>query len=265
MKQENQPITSTLAQIQKDFYEGVLNRENTAIIQHIHHHQSTPEFRFSVYRHSILQNLRHALEAIFPAIWLLVGKECADSLVFAFAKNKNNLPVTPCLNDWGKRFPAFLQNIKALEHLVYLKDIATIEWLKHSSYCATNYRVLSPLDVQKCLDCHLECLRLKFNPTVFFYSSPYSLKPIFDFLENSHETDFVDLQMIPCYVVITRQRHQVFTHWVSQDMFDFFKVIKKHSTLLPAYESVLRRYPNFNLSYALHFMLKYELLWKCTC
>ena len=140
---------STIKKIQEYFCEGVLDYKNTDILQHICRNKITPEFRISIYRNTILQNLRHALEITFPAIWKLVGQECADSLAYLFVQDKINLPVSNCLDDWGKKFPKFLQNMKPISHLVYLKDIAQVEWLKHLSYCAKDYQPFDPANSTK--------------------------------------------------------------------------------------------------------------------
>ena len=263
MKQENQQIMSTIKKIQEYFCKSVLDHKNIDIIQQICKNKITPEFRLNIYRNTILQNLRRALEMTFPAIWKLVGQECADSLAYVFAQDKMNLPVSNCLDDWGKNFPIFLQNMEPVSHLVYLKDIAQLEWLKHLSYCAKDYQPLDPETVQKTLDNRVEKLRVLFNPTVFLYSSPYFLKDILDFIEQPNEKDTIDLKQAPCYAVITRYYNHVVTHWVSEEMFDFFNYIKKRFTLIQSYESMLKANPDFDLVSALQFMLKNDLLSKC--
>ncbi len=254
---------STIKQIQKDFYARVLDHKDRAIIQHIRKNQIAPEFRFKVYRNTILQNLSKALAITFPAIWKLVGQECADSLALAFVRKEMNLPETGCLDDWGSKFPEFLQTMNAVAHLVYLKDVAQLEWLKHLSYGAPDYQSLNPLTLQKTLDSRQDKLSVLFNPTVFLYSSPFFLKDIFDLVEHPAEKGTIDLQFIPCYAVISRQHHEVLTHWVSQEMFDFLNHIKKRFTVTQSYEYMLQANPAFNLSTALQFLLKHELLWTC--
>lgn len=251
----------TVKQIQNDFYESVLNCKKTAILKQIRHNNILPEFRFNVYRNTIFQNLRHALELTFPTIWKLVGKECADALALTFVQNKVNLPKTNCLDDWGGKFPKFLQDIKTVSHLVYLKDIAQIDWFKHLSYCSSNDQSIDPIKLQKKLNGHHpEKLRLRFNPTVFLYSSSYFLKDIFDLIENPTKNESINLQSVHSYVVISRQHNQVHTHWVSEEMFHFFNQIKKRFTLMQSYEYTLQKYPNFNLTTVLQFMFKNELI-----
>ncbi|HAT8145946.1 TPA: DUF2063 domain-containing protein, partial [Legionella pneumophila] len=97
MKPGNLPVMPTIKQIQESFLKTVLNQQDTAIFEYFCPNEITNEFRFDIYRNTILQNLRHSLEITFPAIWKLVGKECADGLALHFAQDKNNLPTTNCL------------------------------------------------------------------------------------------------------------------------------------------------------------------------
>lgn len=246
--------------IQNDFCASILNQKNTAILEHICHNSILPEFRLNVYRNTILQNLRRALELTFPAIWTLVGKECADNLALTFIQKKTNLPTSHCLDDWGKQFPKFLRNTKPIAHLVYLQAIAQLDWLKHLSYCAADYRPLDPIILQNTLDNHLEKLRLRFNPSVFLYSSFYCLKDIFDLIDNPNKNKKIQLQLVSSYAVIARQNHHVRTHWVSKEIFEFFNQIKKRCTLMQSYEYMLNINPDFDLTAVLQFISKNALL-----
>lgn len=251
----------TIKQIQKIFLSTVLNQQDTAIFEFFCPNEITNEFRFDIYRNTILQNLRHSLEMTFPTIWKLIGKECADSLALNFIQDKNNLPTTNCLDDWGEKFPLFLKNNPTVSHLLYLKDIAEIEWLKHLSYCARDYPVFDPRILQNHLNDRAEQLTLLFNPTVFLYSSPYYLKNIFDLIENPMETDSIDFQQIPSYAVISRQKNQIImTHWITQDLFHFLCHIKAGASLGFAYQNTLENNLDFDLLNALQFLLRNEVL-----
>ncbi|ERH41406.1 hypothetical protein N751_17130, partial [Legionella pneumophila str. Leg01/11] len=178
MKQENQPVISTIKQIQNDFVREVLSQKKHIMAQHIHQNQIDPQVRLSIYRNNIMQNLQYALENTFPYIWKLVGKECADNLAYRFCQKQENLPVTNCLDDWGGKFPQFVQEIEAIKDLVYLKDMAELEWLKHKSYNSADFKALNPLKLQNQLDHCIEEICLVFNPSVYLFSSPYVLKDI---------------------------------------------------------------------------------------
>ncbi|CEG58311.1 conserved protein of unknown function [Legionella fallonii LLAP-10] len=259
MKQENPSIISTLEHIQNEFVKGVLSQKSHSMVQYIHHNHIAPESRLSIYRNNIMQNLRYALENTFPYIWELVGKECADNLAYRFCQKLENFPVSHCLDDWGGKFPQFLQEIEAIKDLVYLQDIAELEWLKHKSFRADDFKVLNPLKLQNQLNNCLEELCLVFNPSVYLFSSPYVLKDIIDLIENPNETINVILQREPCYAIINRQTNHVVTHWLSESQFYFFNSIKNGFTLMQSYELILKTNPDFDLVASLQMLLKNDL------
>lgn len=262
MKQENQPVISTNKQIQNDFVKEILNQNNHQMVKHIRQNHISPQLRLSIYRNNIMQNLRYALESTFPNIWKLVGKECADNLAYHFCQKPENLPVTHCLDDWGNTFPEFLLEIEPLQGLVYLKNIAELEWLKHQSYRAADFKPLNPLKLQNQLNNHIEELCFFFNPSVYLFSSPYILKDIINLIENPNEQPSVTLQHEPCYAVISRQTHEVVTIWLSENQFYFFKAIKDGFTMMQSYELILKTSPDFDLVAALQILLENDLLWK---
>ncbi|WP_058516073.1 DNA-binding domain-containing protein [Legionella santicrucis] len=220
-----------------------------------------PEFRLNIYRNNIFQNLYRALEITFPAVWKLVGKECADNLAAIFCREEKNLPITNCLDDWGASFPRFLHCFEPIQHLIYLSDIAELEWLKHMSYRASNFSLINPLKWPKKLAFSKE-IYLIFNPSVYLFSSPYSLKEIVNLIEMPDEKQNINLQPVACYAVISRQYHRVTVHWISQDMFRFFISLQNRLSLIHAYETVYEINPDFDVHAALQFIRKNHLMWK---
>ncbi|ARB91112.2 DUF2063 domain-containing protein [Legionella longbeachae] len=255
---------STMKQIQDDFATTIFNPNEIEFMKNICESTIAPGFRLNIYRNNIFQTLYHALEITFPAVWKLVGKECADNLAAIFCREEENMPKTNCLDDWGADFPRFLQNVEPIRHLIYLPDIAEVEWLKHMSYRAPNFRVIHPLKWSKKLE-FPEKIYLIFNPSVYLFSSPYSLKEIMDLIERPEEKQNIHLRSVECYIVISRQYQRVTIHWISQDMFRFFISLQNGFSLTHAYEAVYEANPDFNLPGALQFIKENHLLWKIKC
>lgn len=113
---KSQPIMSMMKQIQNDFAKAIFNPNEIEFMKNIRESTIAPEFRLNIYRNNILQNLYRALEITFPAVWKLVGKECANNLAAIFVEKKN-LPLTNCLDDWGANFPRFYKALSRLSIL----------------------------------------------------------------------------------------------------------------------------------------------------
>src|SRR6266436_6673471 len=84
--------------------------------------------RFNVYRQTVFENLRHALEITYPGIWCLLGSGCANNVARLYITNETNSPKSGCLDDWGETFGSFLETIPSLQPYIYLKDYAHLEW-----------------------------------------------------------------------------------------------------------------------------------------
>lgn len=109
---------------------------------------SHPAERLNIYRQTILENIRNSLSITFPGIWILLGEECANNVAFAFCKNEYNLPISGCLDDFGKNFPDFIEAQKEFNALPYLKDYGRFEWLQHQSYRAKYLESISTSELE---------------------------------------------------------------------------------------------------------------------
>lgn len=262
MKPEKQPPILTLKQIQDDFVAQICHPQKQAIASYLKQNPTDSTFRLDIYRNNIMQNLRDALEKIFFNIWQLIGKECADNLAYVFCQTLEHLPVTHCLDDWGSQFPLFLQKNKHLKPLVYLKDIAKLEWLQHKSYRACTFKALDPFILQKKLHHDIEQIGWVFNPSVYLFSSFYGLKDIIDLINDPQKTDHVIFYKEPCYAVISRPFNHVVTYWLSESQFYFLKLLKKGFSLPQSFECVLKKDHAFDLVECLQIVLTNRLLWK---
>src|SRR5438445_13075963 len=85
-----------------------------------------PAARVAVYRHHVLTSLTAALEATFPVVVRLV-----DVRFFRYAADRYvraHPPGGPCLFEYGASVPEFLAAFPPCRHLVYLADVARLEW-----------------------------------------------------------------------------------------------------------------------------------------
>ncbi|HET7341829.1 MAG TPA: DNA-binding domain-containing protein, partial [Methylomirabilota bacterium] len=87
--------------------------------------------RVAVYRHHVLTSLTAALATTFPVVARLV-----DPRFFAWAADayvRAQPPRGPCLAEYGDTFPDFLAAFPACRDLVYLPDVARLEWAMNAA------------------------------------------------------------------------------------------------------------------------------------
>lgn len=83
----------------------------------------------AVYRGSMQGNLREVLRATFPVCWRLVGEDYFNQLAKAYIAKTPHLQ--PDISGYGEKFPAFIQDALPHHQLVYLADVAFLEWACH--------------------------------------------------------------------------------------------------------------------------------------
>jgi hypothetical protein len=86
----------------------------------------TPEQLINIYRNNFVISLRELLENLFPVTQALVGSEYFTHTSRQFI---NNCPLKePHLNHYGSYFVSFIEELKALEHMPFVAQMAHLEW-----------------------------------------------------------------------------------------------------------------------------------------
>jgi len=143
--------------------------------------------RVQVYRNNIFSGLTQALKDVYPVVERLVGEEffkyCAHGYIVAHPSQSGNL------HDFGNQFPEYLKTIEMAQQLVYLADVAALEWVYHVVFHACD---ALPLDINKLQNVPEEyymLLRFVPNPANRLIQSPYPVLKIWQ-ANQIHASEF---------------------------------------------------------------------------
>ena len=136
----------------------------------------SPESRLAVYRHHVLTTLTSVLKETYPVVVRLVG-----SLFFAYAADtfvRRHPPGSPCLFEYGAGFAGFLAAFPPCRDLVYLPDVARLEWAMHAALhaedaCATDLDCLREIPQDS-----LGRVTFRLDPSLTLLSSPWPVDRI---------------------------------------------------------------------------------------
>jgi hypothetical protein len=129
--------------------------------------------RIAIYRSNVFGNYRNTLRAVYPVILALVGEpffnRAADTYASRYPSRSGDL------NDFGGEFGDFLAQWPPSAHLVYLPDVAKLEWSMESAFHAAD---ATPLDLQALAALQPEVfatLRFGLHPASRIVCSPYPI------------------------------------------------------------------------------------------
>lgn len=117
---------------------------------------------FAVYRNTVMKACIDALEANFPAVARLVGREW-----FRAAAALHAVAEAPCdgsLLNYGSGFPAFLRDFEPAAELPYLPGVAALDTLWRESHAAADAQVLDVAALVRCTPEQLAKLTLRPHP-----------------------------------------------------------------------------------------------------
>lgn len=248
-----------LIKLQESFFENIFRRSSGSL------DFISSEFakeRFNIYRQTIFENMRNALQITFPGIWSLLGEECANNVAFAYCNQAENLPKTGCLDDFGGDFADFLLTLKQLQSLPYLRDYAHYEWLRHKAYGAEESGYCSILELQNVPEEEIDNIKFCFIPACFFFSSPFPI----DLIEKiaTSESDRIinlsDGQAV--YGIITCSQSIGHTLWIEETLWRFIESLSAGYCLSDGAKYAQSLNQNFDLTAAIVFLIQSQLIHK---
>jgi hypothetical protein len=167
----------------------------------------TPAARLAVYRHHVLASLTAALEATFPVVVRLV-----DPRFFRYAADRyvrEHLPAGPCLFEFGASFPEFLGAFPPCRHLVYLPDVARLEWAMNVALHAPDAASLTADGLRALAAGAAGDISLGLQPSVTLLRSPWPIDRIWHANQPGASEDVVDLDAGGVSVQVWRRDDEV--------------------------------------------------------
>ena len=199
-----QLATPTLLELQRSIARSLTQGEDHAAASHIVHGGVGPAERLSIYRNTFQSTLVGALRLSFPAVQRLVGAEFFEGAARLFIKEQ--LPRSAYLDDYGADFPEFLAKFAPAASLVYLPEVARLEWTVNRVLHAPD---VPPFDVRSLLqlqDTERACVQFAPVPSVALARCGYPADVIWRSVLEEEDSALaaVDLADGPVWLLVQR-------------------------------------------------------------
>ena len=244
---------SKLHDLQCGVGRGVLGKDEDSIVSAIMGDGLDPAARLNIYRNHYNTSLTEALKATYPVVCRLVGER-----FFAYAASefiKASPPRQVCLFEYGESFAEFLAVFPASADLVYLPDVARLEWLINQALHAP---APAPIDAGDLA--HLDAAdypRLVFalQPALRLIDSAFPIDRIWRLNQpTTEEAGSVDLSAGGCRLEIRQLGEDVVFRPLDSGEFALRAALARGRTLEVAVEAALAQDPMFDTAQALRLL-----------
>jgi hypothetical protein len=211
-----------------------------------------PEALLGIYRNHMTMTLTEALEATFPVVCRLV-----DQRFFAYAAHEYiaaTPPSRPCLAEFGESFPDFLASFPACRNLVYLADVARLEWAINLALHAEEARLDRPASISSG-----SVVRL--HPSSHLVASQWPIERIWYANQpEGNPNTIIELDSGGARLQVYRRGDRVVIREVEQSTYAFLSALAQGARVREAIEAGKHSAATFDPTADLDFLLEEGLI-----
>jgi len=189
----------TLPELQRSFARAMSESGTTALDL-----ADSMHARLEIYANTRRATLTQALALTFPAVRALVGAQFFEALAGTFAATTP--PASAYLNDYGAELPRFLRQYEPAASIVYLSDVARLEWAVSRACHAPDAPRWDPQELCALDSGDLACVSFIAHPSVATLRLAYPADHIWRAVLEQDEAGMraIDLAASPVYVLVER-------------------------------------------------------------
>jgi hypothetical protein len=199
-----------------------------------------------VYRNNYRGNLHDALAGAYPVIKQLVGDDFFRMLALRFIDQHPSGSAN--LHHYGAELPDFVARFEPAQALVYLSDVATLEWACHCAYFANDEPEFDLGQLAQFASDQHPYLVFSLHPATGIVRSPYPVNAIWLAHQPGADSDFhIDLSSGSCIALVCRKLDKVEVINLSEAEAFWLQQTVTGNPLGDSTMTTMEKYPDFNL------------------
>ena len=258
-------------ELQERFRDAMLGgggRPRDSLVAEIAEDGLAADARLAVYRHHVTSTLTDALKATFPVVTRLVDERFFGYLADRYVNA--HPPAGPCLFEFGESFAEFVCTFDPARHLVYLADVARLEWAMNRALHADEPSPFDPAALAAVPPHRLASTVLHCDPSLTLLASPWPIDRIWRAnqpgaespgaespnAESPNAESIVDLEAGGVRLEVRRAGDDVGFRTLDPATYEFRAALAGGRPLGDAADAALALDPGFDLGAALHAVLE---------
>lgn len=242
-----------LRDLQRAIADSILSEHSAPLAPLIREDGLAFDRRIQIYRNNTFISLTEALKTTFPVVCQLVDDRFFNYAAHTYIRERP--PRVPCLSEFGADFADFLAGFAPAQHLVYLPDVARLEWAINSAYHAPDAPTLDPARIGAAPMGGYPRFIFVLHPSCRLLASDQPVSQIWRAHQPDGDLADIDLSAGGCRLLIDRHDADVRMLPLDRPGFAFVAALAEARPLQDAYESAAAVDAAFDLTGALRVHL----------
>lgn len=134
------------------------------------------QLRLDIYRNNVIYSLKSALGELYPVVKRLIGNDCFDGAAVEFIRQ--HLPKQAALLHYGREFCQFIVAFGPCSHLLFLHDVAQLEFDYNQAYHSAQGDDFDPQMLSKVAADKLGEITFECHPSLQLLTSQWPIDDI---------------------------------------------------------------------------------------
>ncbi len=240
-----------LRELQQTFCDDIYRKQSSLAENIVYANNWDGKQRLALYRSSVFGILTDALAAVYPVVQNLVGElffeHLANRYIAAHPSRSGDL------HHYGELMAEFLSQFEPVQELVYLPDVAQLEWHYHRVFHAADATPFNIDMLSELAPAQQESLCLALHPAARLMISDYPLDVIWQSnIDNKHDDVTIDLDTGGTALLVIRPQLQVEVQPITLAEYALLDKLQQGAALQSACEHSLTVDVDFDISCALY-------------
>jgi hypothetical protein len=250
---------SSLRELQTAFTAGVYGAGGGSLASRVRARGLSGSRRLTIYRNNTRASLTAALRDIYSICSRLVGGEFFDFAASRYIAE--HPPATGNLLEFGGQFARFIATFSPAAELVYLADVARLEWARHEVFHAAAATELDYAALARVPQDRYAALRFKLHPASRLVRSEYPLLRICEVSQpDCRDGATVDLAEGGVRLLLIRRDLVVELEPLSEGDHAFLSAAQKGEPLTQTYLDAAAAEPSFELQQRLGWYIASRII-----
>jgi hypothetical protein len=200
---------------------------------------------FGIYRTNVLTNLSEALAAVYPVVKRVVGEEYFTRAARQYALRTPS--ASGDIHDYGAGFADYVRELPGAAELLYLPDLARLEWTLHRVFHAAERAPLDPERIRAVLASGGADFDVALHPACRVAAARYPVQHIWEAHQGPEDPPPLEIAPQVTFLLVARRGGDLVVETLRHEEFKVLHALQRGEAMDAALQDTVESDPDADL------------------